>query len=212
MHIADGIIAAPACIGAHVIALGAVSILCRRVAPREVPKMGLMAAMAFSASLIHFPLGGTSMHFGLLGLMGILLGPRAVVVVYANLMLQAVLFQHGGLFTLGVNAFNMGIGALLAWLCWRMPVLPSTSRAFLAGFVGTQIPALLMAGEFAVAGYGKGFFVIAGLYILLASLEGAITSATVVFLERTQPFLLPRGEDAPDTVMARTGMAAKTLQ
>jgi cobalt/nickel transport system permease protein len=190
MHIADGILPAPVCIAAHAVALGGVTLLCRNVDSREVPRMGLTAAMTFAASLIHFPLGGTSMHLGLYGLAGILLGPRAFVVVYASLLLQAVLFQHGGLLTLGVNVLNMGSGALLAWLCWKLPGLPGAGRAFLAGFVGAQIPALLMAGEFALTGYGKGFFVIAGLYLALALLEGGITSATVAFLDRTQPRVL----------------------
>ncbi len=211
MHIADGILPAPVCIAAHVAALGGVSLLCRKVEPREVPRMGLMAAMTFTASLIHFPLGGTSMHLGLFGLAGILLGPRAFVVVYASLLLQAVLFQHGGLLTLGVNALNMGSGALLACLCWRIPGLPAAGRAFLAGFTGTQLPALLMAGEFALAGYGKGFFVIAGLYLALATLEGIITGATVTFLERTQPHVV-NGFEERKAAVALTEKTADSIR
>lgn len=167
--------------------------------------MGLMAAMTFAASLVHFPLGGTSMHLGLFGLAGVLLGPRAFAVVYASLLLQAVLFQHGGLLSWGVNSLNMGAGALLGWLCWRMPALPRPARGFLAGFAGTQIPALLMAGEFALAGYGKGFYVISGLYLVVALVEGAVTSATVTFLDRTQPQVLGR----PRTARAQTPGAAE---
>jgi len=194
MHIADGILPAPACVAAHAAALCYASAVCRKIGPREAPRMGLTAALIFVCSSIHFPLGATSMHLGLFGLAGVLLGPRAFVVVYAALLLQTVLLQHGGLLTLGVNALNMGAGATLGWLCWRLPAVPQTWRGFLAGFVGIEAPALLMAVEFAMSGYGKGFFVIAGLYSLLALAEGAGTSAAVSFLDRVHPGLLYRPE------------------
>ncbi|MEZ5366005.1 MAG: hypothetical protein R2748_27650 [Bryobacterales bacterium] len=47
-----------------------------------------------------------------------------------------------------------------------------------------------MAGEFQAAGYGRGFYFIAGLYTAVAVVEGFVTTAAVVFLRRTRPEIL----------------------
>ncbi|MEN3036550.1 MAG: cobalt transporter CbiM [Candidatus Methanosuratincola petrocarbonis] len=81
----------------------------------DIPKISLTTAALFVASLIHFPIGPTSVHLIMNGLAGILLGKRAFAGVFVALILQAVFFQHGGLTALGVNATNIGFPALLAW-------------------------------------------------------------------------------------------------
>jgi cobalt/nickel transport system permease protein len=190
MHIADGILPVAACLAGHAAAWPAVYVCGRRVEPREASRMGLLAAAAFVSSLVHFPVAGTSIHLGLFGLLGVLLGRRAFPVVFSALLFQALLFQHGGLLTLGVNALNMGAGALAGWAVWRLPGVAEGARAFGAGFVGVMTPALLMAAEFSLAGYGKGFYFVAGLYALAAAVEGAATAAAVGFLRRTRPEVL----------------------
>jgi cobalt/nickel transport system permease protein len=190
MHIADGILPASACIAAHVVAWTGVVVTSRNLEPREVSRMGLLASAAFVSSLVHMPIAGASVHLGLFGLLGVLLGKRAFPVVFAALLFQALLFQHGGLLSLGVNALNMGAGALAGWMIWRMPNLSESTRAFGAGFFGTLLPAALMAVEFAAAGYGRGFYWIAGLYSVVAAAEGLVTMAAVVFFRRTRPEIL----------------------
>lgn len=78
---------------------------------RTVPLMGVCAAFIFAAQMINFPIpGGTSGH--LLGgtLAGILLGPWAgSLVMMVVFIVQAVLFQDGGLTALGANILNMGL-------------------------------------------------------------------------------------------------------
>lgn len=152
--------------------------------------MGLVAAAAFTVSLIHFPLGGATVHLTLLGLLGVLLGPRSVLVVAATLLLQTLLLQHGGLLSLGINSLNMSLGALAAWGVWRLPSLPRRIAAVLAGFVGVMLPAVLVAAEFAWAGYGKGFFFVVGVYSVVAVVEAAVTWAAVDFLTRAKPEIL----------------------
>ena len=130
------------------------------------------------------------MHLGLYGLAGILAGKRAFPVIFAALLFQTILFQHGGLLSLGLNAANMGTGALLASLLWRSRVGPQAARAFLCGFVGVLTPALLIAMEFSLTGYGKGFLFLSALYLGAAALEGVLTVAIVSFLQRARPALL----------------------
>lgn len=190
MHIADGILPVAWCGVAHAATWPLVYWSGRRTQPPEIVKMGLLASALFAVSLVHIPFAGTAIHVGLLGLAGALLGVRALVVVFAALLLQALLFQHGGLLALGVNALNMSAGALAAGLIWRIRAGRAGFRGFAAGFIGVMIPATLVGIEFLFAGYGKGFLALAGLYSLVALLEGLITSAAVVFLARTKPEVL----------------------
>lgn len=190
MHVADGILPAMACGLAHAAAWPAVYWAGRRAEPGEVARMGLASAALFAVSLVHIPVAGVTIHFGLFGLAGIIAGRRALVVVAAALLLQAFLFQHGGLLSLGVNILNMGAGAVLAGWLWRRVGPGRDWCAFLSGLVGIAVPALLLAAEFEMVGYGKGFWAIAGLYALVGVLEGLATVGAVRFLTRTRPALL----------------------
>lgn len=190
MHIADGIVPTWWCGVAHAITWTGVWKLGQNLDPPEVVRMGLLASATFALSLVHFPLGGTSVHLGLYGLTGILLGWRAFPVVAATLVFQAFLFQHGGLLTLGMNALNMGGGALAAAALWRAGIGPETLRAFCCGFLGILIPAAGIASEFSLAGYGKGFYFMIVFYLGAAILEGLLTGGIVAFLRRTRPAVL----------------------
>jgi cobalt/nickel transport system permease protein len=192
MHIADGIVPASWCAVAHTISWAGVYWLGRRIDTEEVVRLGMLASASFAVSLIHFPLGGTSVHLGLYGLIGILAGRRAFPVIFAALLFQTILFQHGGLLSLGLNALNMGAGALLAAALWRVPLGREPVRAFLCGFLAVLTPALLVAVEFALAGYGKGFFFMALLYTGAAAVEGVLTVVAVTFLRSARPTLLVR--------------------
>lgn len=75
-----------------------------------------MAAVVFVSSLIHIPMGFTSVHLTFTGLAGVLLGPLSFIAVSMAVFLQWLLLSHGGITTLGVNAFTMGSAALLAYL------------------------------------------------------------------------------------------------
>jgi len=186
MHIADGIIDTKICIAAHAVAMVAVYLSGRKAEADEIPKMGVTGAALFSVSLVHLPFAGTAVHPGLYGLAGIILGKRSFSVVYIVLLFQALLFQHGGLITLGVNALNMGLGAVSGWLLWRIGIIPLYVRAFLAGLAGIVIPALLMAAEFEMSGYGKGIRYILSASLLLALLEGSISMLIVKFFRKTK--------------------------
>jgi len=190
MHIADGLIPVPAALAADALAVSAASLLSRRLSPDRIPAAALMSAALFLASLIHFPFAGTSVHLGFFGLAGILLGSTAFPAVFIALLLQALLFQHGGLLAVGLNTINMSLGALAGWAVWRTPGLPGPARAFIAGFAGILIPALLMGAEFMLVGYGRRVLFLIVLYAAIAALEGGLTASAVVFIQKTEPSLL----------------------
>ena len=89
----------------------------------------MLTASFFVASQIRVPAGPTSVHLLLGGLVGIILGRRAVLAVAVGLFLQALLFGHGAFSALGVNICVMSIPALLVqplfWLMMRPATVPS---------------------------------------------------------------------------------------
>ena len=157
--------------------------------------MGLVAAAAFVVSTMQFPVAGLPTHLGLYGLLGIVLGKRAFPVLYVCLLFQSLLLQHGGLLSLGVNSLNMGLGTGAAWWMWKfLPIRPAL-RALGAGVIGAFLPALMLAWEFELADYGRGFYVVASLYSIVAVLEGIVTALAVSFLERAKPEILVSGAE-----------------
>ena len=190
MHVADGIFPVGACVAAHIAAYGGLYVSGRNLRAEDTSRMGLLAAASFVVSTIQFPLAGASMHLGLYGLLGVLLGRRAFPVLFAGLLFQSLLFQHGGLLSLGLNALNMGCGALAGWAIWLIGALPETPRAAAAGFAGALLPAFLLAAEFELAAYGRGFYVIASAYAAVALVEAAVTVAIITFLRKTKPEIL----------------------
>ncbi len=186
MHIADGIIDARICMAANVVSLAAVYVAGRKTPTEEIPKMGVVGAALFVVSLIHIPVAGTALHPGLYGLAGIILGKRSFPVIFTVLLFQALIFQHGGLITLGVNALNMGAGAWLGWLIWQKIPANIAIRAFVAGFAAVLLPALLMGIEFRLTGYGLGIFYIFSIYVLLALAEGVFTLSVVQFFRKVK--------------------------
>lgn len=85
----------------------------------EIPKLSVMTAAFFVASLVRFPVPPTSVHFILNGLVGVTLGILGYPAIFIGVLLQAVLFQHGGISTIGINAVNMGIPALIAGVIFK---------------------------------------------------------------------------------------------
>ena len=77
--------------------------------------MGMLAAAIFAGQMLNFPVaGGTSGHLIGAALATILLGPwPAMLVMTSVVVVQALLFQDGGLLALGGNLFNMAVVAVL---------------------------------------------------------------------------------------------------
>jgi cobalt/nickel transport system permease protein len=117
VHISDGVLE-PAWQWAGFAVAGLLALAgAWRIRDEEIPRVALLTAAFFVASQIHVQVpGGPSTHLLLNGLLGVVLGPRALLAVPVGLFLQAVLFAHGGFSALGVNSVVMGLPALLAWL------------------------------------------------------------------------------------------------
>jgi len=205
MHIYEGILAGTAhgrevlLAGAAISAAGTALGLFRLDYER-VPRVAVLSSAFFVASLIHVPLGPTSEHLVLCGLMGLILGWAAFPAILVALLLQAVFFSFGGLTTLGLNTTIMALPAVVCYYLFGRAVRSRNEATvfvvgFAAGATAVLLGAVLNAGSLTLA--GKQFrdiaMLVAALHIPLAGIEGLVTGSVVVLLRKVRPELL----DAP---------------
>lgn len=194
-HIPDGVLDLPVLLGGGALAAAGVWLGLRSLDDRAIPRVALLSAVFFAASLLSVPVGPSSVHLMLTGLMGLLLGPGIFPAVLVALALQAVLFGHGGLTTLGVNTVTIALPGALAGLALgpliRRQASPAAAGA-LAG-LGAGLAALATGAGVALALWlsSSDFVPIAGVlfltYLPLALAEAAIAAAVVGFLARVEP-------------------------
>jgi cobalt/nickel transport system permease protein len=200
MHIPDGFLSTPVWSTLDLVSLPAVGWMASRAQKanpdsneenRKVPLMGVMGAFVFAAQMINFPIPlGTSAHLVGGALMTIVLGPAAAsVVMTAILILQAFVFQDGGILALGANVINMAlIGVLAGYVPYRMWRSHWRSAAiFLSGMLSVLVSGCFALSELAVSGVpmsGRLISISLGLFLAAACMEGAITLAAVRAIER----------------------------
>jgi len=200
-HIPDGILSLPVLAAGAGLAAGGVALALRRLDDRAIPRVAILSSAFFVASLISVPVGPSSVHLLLSGLMGVMLGIAIFPAVLVALALQAVLFGFGGLTTLGVNTITIALpgafaGAVLGPAIrrtaapWRAALFAAVAAVFsvlaTGGLVALAIA--LSAPEFTPAAR-----VLLVTYLPLALAEGAVTAAITFFLARVQPqALVPR--------------------
>ncbi len=114
VHISDGVLSLPWVAAGWVVAAILLALALWRVDERDIPRLGVLTAVFFVASQIHLRVGPTSVHLLMNGLVGVVAGRRAGIATGVGLSLQALLFAHGGLVTLGVNITVYTIPALVA--------------------------------------------------------------------------------------------------
>src|SRR5262245_52562362 len=118
VHIGDGQITLPWCVGGFV-AAGLLALLgAWRIRDEDIPQLAVLTAAFFLTALIHVPVpAGPRTHLLLTGLLGVVLGRRAILAVLVGLFLQSALsvMEGVGFTTLGVNACVMTLPAFLAW-------------------------------------------------------------------------------------------------
>ena len=196
MHIADGILPVEVSIAADVLAVGLVYVGGRKLETEEIPRMGIFAAALFIVSLIHFPIGATSIHLGLYGLAGLLFGLRSIPIIFVILLFQSLIFQHGGLLSVGINTLTMGSGALAAWGIWSSFKFYKQIKSFLCGFLGILIPAIFISVIFIISNYGKGMAFIVSVYIPAAVIEGLLTMVIFNYFNKVRPEILSRSHSS----------------
>lgn len=149
MHISEGVLSAPVLVGGAVASLGFLVYGFKKMKGEMLTKTALMSSLFFVGSFIHVPIGPSSVHLLLNGLVGAALGFAAFPAIFIALLLQGLLFQFGGLTTLGVNTFDAAFPALFAYLLFSYGVKQNLTLRniffFLTGLVPVAMSTLLVA-------------------------------------------------------------------
>jgi len=198
MHIPDGFLDIKTLATTNLISISFLFYVSRRISklilPERIPLMGIASAFVFTIQLIAFPvIGGTSVH--LLGsvLISVLLGPGSgFLIISSALILQSILFQHGGLISLGANIFNIGIiGCFLGYLIYR--IYPSKILAAISSFLTTIIGAFFCVIELYISqriDFKVGLVAMLLSHLIIGIIEGAMTFLVLLAIERIRPDLL----------------------
>lgn len=193
MHIVDGVLSVP------VLAVGAVGTLVgcyfglRQLTDRKIPQAAVLAACFFVASLVHIPVGPSSVHLIFNGLIGLLLGWSAFPIVLVGLILQAVFFGFGGILVLGVNTINIAIPAVIVGVMLR-PYIDKWSPlliGFASGFGAVFMTSLMVALSLTLSGdvFLNSASLVIVAHIPIALLEGFVGAYIFRLLKRVRPEL-----------------------
>ncbi|MEY8881326.1 cobalt transporter CbiM [Donghicola sp. XS_ASV15] len=196
MHIVDGALSNSVVIAGTVLAVGGVAMGLKRLSLERIPATGILSASFFVASLIHVPIGPSSVHLILNGLAGLILGWAAFPALFVGLLLQTVFFGFGGLTVLGVNALNIAGPAVLTWLLFGKLVERSspTTGAIWAGVGGAfAIAATTCLVAFSLMLTGDAFIPAAKLvffaHIPVMVIEALLTGTAVYLVRKVRPDL-----------------------
>jgi cobalt/nickel transport system permease protein len=223
MHIPDGFLSTPVWAALNAASLPAVGLMARRARVHaeesRIPLLGTLGAFVFAAQMVNFPVGaGTSGHLVGGTLLACTLGPAAAgLVMTAVLLVQALLFQDGGVLALGANVVSMAVlGVLAGYLPYQL--WGGGRRRRVSIFLGGMLSVLTSAA----AALGFLFFsgitvppalvgVPVALFCVAAILEGLITVAVIEAIERVDPHWIRRPDSSRTPAVTVLGLAAVML-
>jgi cobalt/nickel transport system permease protein len=196
MHIVDGALSMPVLVAGSAIAIAGIGIGIRQMPIEKIPAAGVLSATFFVASLVHVPIGPSSVHLIVNGLAGLVLGWAAFPALFVALLLQAVFFGFGGLTVLGVNTLNIALPAVIIYyLCRPGIVHSSPQRAAIWGAIGGALAIALttVCVGITLALSGEQFMIAAQMvfiaHIPVMAIEAVLTGAAVYLARRVKPEL-----------------------
>lgn len=213
MHMADALVV-PAVAGTmYVASAAAAGYSIKKVRleayPKKIPTMGIMGAFVFAAQMINFTIPGTGSSGHLCGgvLLSAILGPYAAFLTMIGvLLIQCLMFADGGLMALGCNIWNMAFyGCFVGgFLIWKQIMKKGVSRkkiitaSILACVLTLQLGAFSVTVETLASGITElPFSIFVGMmqpiHLAIGLVEGAITSAVLLFVYEARPELIWTG-------------------
>lgn len=207
MHIPDGLLDGKTLVVTATAAGGCVGAALRRAQRsldvRHVPRVAVTTAFIFAAQMVNFPVaGGTSGHLIGGALAAVAFGPwMASLMLTIVLTVQALIFADGGIIALGANVLNMAVLApFAAYGVYSLIRRVARGRsgdlagAFAGGLVSVILAAAFAATELAASGVVPLRIVMPPMLLwhcLIGLAEGTITAATVAYLIKERPGLIP---------------------
>lgn len=216
MHIPDGFLSPQTCAACYAVTapfwFRAWRTLKTKFQTTTAAHVGLAAAFIFLLQMINVPIpGGTSGHAVGTAIVSIALGPAAAIIAASlALLLQALVFGDGGIWTFGANVVVMGIiPAIVAWGLWRLEGAGASRRrmgiaAFAAGYVsalcGAFATGVLLGIQPIIHKSGSGIplyfplgvdvsvLAMVGAHALVGIIEGTVTLGAVLALSHIPEF------------------------
>jgi cobalt/nickel transport system permease protein len=197
MHISEGVLAGPVLFSGMALAAAGTTVGIKKLDFDHLAQAGILSAAFFVASLVHVPIGPSSVHLILNGIVGLLLGWAAFPSIMVALLLQSIIFQFGGLTTLGVNTVIMALPAVICYYLFAPLINKKSSiamaAAFACGFLAVFMSALLVGVSLYFS--EKSFFEVAALVVTahlpVMLIEGIITVFCISFIRKVSPEMLP---------------------
>lgn len=199
MHIADGVLNAPTIATAYAGTAALLAWSLKDVAEEEIPKISLTTGTFFAVSLISIPVGPSSIHPLMAGFMGVMLGRRAPISFFIGLLLQALLFQHGGLTSLGANTLMLAVPALISRQLYRKLTFSPLAKGMMTGALATVLTVLLLILTLTMSQplFARGTFSVVRLLVIghipLVAIEAVITGFALQLMTRARPDWLQEG-------------------
>ncbi len=197
MHISEGVLSGPVLATGFALGAAGVAIGLKKMSYEKLPEVAVLASVFFVASLVHVPVGPSSVHLILSGVCGLLLGWSAFPAIFIGLTLQAVLFQYGGLTVLGTNTFIMAFPAVLlalilgrlignanGYVRWIAEFSCGAGAVFLSGVLVALV--LILTNK----AFEWTAFAVVAAHIPIMIIEGLITVFVVEFLRKLRPEML----------------------
>ena len=196
MHISEGVLPLATLAGGYAASAAGIGMGLKKLKDEQLVKTAMLSSAFFVASFIHIPVGPTNIHLVLNGFVGLLTGWSCFIAIGIALLLQALLFQFGGITTLGINTLTMALPAFISFLIFS-PLLmhqsmPVVLTGFLCGFVSVFLSALLLSLSLVTA--GESFMPAAKLVFAantpLMVIDGLITALALQFIGKVKPEML----------------------
>jgi len=174
---------------------------------RKTPVLGVIGAFIFAAQMVNFPVaGGTSGHLMGAALAVGLFGVWPSIVIMASVVLmQALLFQDGGIDALGANIFNMSVaGCVISGLIIGTGTKKGSKifylRTAFGAWLAVVVASVLCALELALSGTSPIKVVLPAMVVIhsvIGIFEGIITVVALRFIYAVKPelSLIPTGTD-----------------
>ena len=181
MHISDGGLSTAVCAVGYAASAVGIAFAVKGTKEEDIPKISLMAGTFFAISLIMIPIPPSSVHPLMCGLIGIIVGRRAPLAFFPALLLQALLFQHGGITTLGANTLMLSISSILSTV--SMPLSSYLATACLLCIRGPS--AYIDTLSFLSSSFQAIFIA-----LLTPKQKPALSAINIFFNLHHQPFIL----------------------
>ena len=198
MHISEGVLSGGILVSCWVGTCAGISVGLKKTESEKIVRTALLSSAFFLASLVNVKIGASSTHFSFLAPMGLILGWGVFPAIFTALLLQAVLFNFGGLLVLGANTFVMASAALMTYIIFGRLIREKNNKisvimiSFSAGAFAVMLGAVLAGTLLGLT--DRNFLgavkLLLTVHVPLALIEGAVTSFLISWLKKASPEFL----------------------